>query len=182
MSEDPLTNIVLSAFSLGGLIYYSPKAIRAFKKWLSSAKAYGILEDESLEPKTVDQLLKSSNSKNLDKQLVWLQDKAESILASERRKAGAPTPSGLDLWVRTTELSHGFECSTIYEVSKFYLGGKEKIEVELDDESCTTVVNPKMTIMDNSVNYLYYPFYMLGWTSITSYNIEYLSSGDVINI
>lgn len=115
-----------------------------------------------------------------------IKDRAYHRIVKEKLKQGIDfdvNSDKTDIFVKTTELSHGFKLGHNYEASPFDLGtGNKKISVQLDDESNIPIANAKLSLSDEGRNFLYLPFYLLGWTSITSYDIEYLSSNDTINV
>ncbi|CAI2376212.1 unnamed protein product [Moneuplotes crassus] len=185
MSDSVFVNVCVGAATFGGFLYYFPSAYTAGSKAYRAYKAKEQLEEIDYEPQTIAELLHGKDLKNLHNKFVYLKDITEHKLVPLRNKMGVKSSSdysNLDLWVKTTEFSHGFLCKKFYEVSSFNLGGKDSLSVELDDETVTPCVNPKLRPSEEEINYFYYPLYMLGLTSITSYNVEYLSSGDSLSV
>ena len=101
-------------------------------------------EDEGLKKAiSVDQVVKNGGLSRLNGKLVHLSGLAEHKLVSERAKFGVKADashSKLDIFVRTTEISHGFPYDTHHETSVFNLSGLSKIQVQLDDESTIPVL------------------------------------------
>jgi len=88
----------------------------------------------------------------------------------------------LDVYVKTTELSHGFCKKVNYETSSFYLDAGHKLLVDIEDEERTPVACEHSLPSAEGRSVFWYPFYFLGWTSVTSYSIEYLSGNDSLTV
>jgi len=184
-------HLVVGSLGLVGVSYYAFKSYDYFNKVKRYNDAKSILQDHETNKKdirTADSHLSSLSNHHKDSRPVLLSGVCESLAYFQRKKLNAKSVEhkGRDLYVKTTELSHGFNLDTHYETSKFLMGDEsKKLVVYPDDESLTPVLNAKkfsVSVDGSHDNYLYLPLYLLGLTSVTSYNIEYLSSNEIVNV
>ena len=134
---------------------------------------------------SVDDYLTKYDKQDKERRPVHLTGDVMHKAYAERLSQGVAENKGydqLDLYVKTTDISHGFRSDEHYEQSPFYLFKGKKILVDLQGEDYPPVVGAHHVTESESKNFLYLPLYWLGWTSITSYDVEYISSTDTVNV
>ena len=110
--DNSFNNLLMGVVCLCGTIYYGGKTIHAGLKLRKHRESLHILEKNDKQYDDVDSLLNNNDLKSLNNQLVFLKGKAFHKLIDERKAMGikiTPDYKNLDLFVKTTEYSHGFK-------------------------------------------------------------------------
>lgn len=185
MFENNFGDTVLGVGALIAALYNGVSWYGYVRRLNIYTNALKTCEDSELKTYKVDDYLNSYDTQQRPSRPVVLEGLAVHRDYQERLRLGSNNSEDfkkLDFYVKTSEISHGFLKDIKYHTAPFYLDGNKKVLVDLDDENSTTIAGTHAVNDNEKPDYLYLPLYMLGLTSVTSYNVEYLSATDSLSV